>query len=119
MGKWITQVISPQVEYQRYENKVRARDSRLYTRKHSLLFSREIYISYYEETGSLTRSKRHITVKKADSNSVLFLLYFHAKNTYSIVKGQVAQVVERHISVKVTSSNLVLFLLYFMKGEFL
>ena len=82
MGKWITQVISPQVEYQRYENKVRARDSRLYTRKHSLL-------------------------------------YFHAKFTYPIMKGQLAQVVERHISVKVTSSNLVLFLLYFMKGEFL
>ena len=81
MGKWITQVISPQVEYQRYENKVRARDSRLYTRKHSL--------------------------------------FFYAKFTYPIMKGQLAQVVERHISVKVTSSNLVLFLLYFMKGEFL
>ena len=42
MGKWITQVISPQVEYQRYENKVRARDSRLYTRKHSLFFYAKI-----------------------------------------------------------------------------
>ena len=75
MGKWITQVISPQVEYQRYENKVRARDSRLYTRKHSLFFLREIYISYYEETVSSV-VEHHISVKVASSNLVLFLLYF-------------------------------------------
>ena len=75
MGKWITQVISPQVEYQRYENKVRARDSRLYTRKHSLFFSREKYIFYCEETGS-SAVERHISVKVTSSNLVLFLLYF-------------------------------------------